>query len=81
MDSKAWRTVTESEPECGVPVLLLQSARSKYPIVAVRTGMKMADGGKVATSTFYVPSATAPSKRYVHTPYLWAPSPERDGKE
>lgn len=80
MDSTAWRKVTESEPEVGDAVLLYQSERSKYPVVGVRTGLRGADGVKSPTDTFYVPSATAPSKRYVCGAYRWAPIPERDGR-
>ena len=81
MDSTAWKAITESEPAVGETVLLYQSGRSKHPIVGVRTGLRSADGTKTPTNTFYVPSATAPSKRYVHTPYRWAPIPERDDRE
>lgn len=80
MDSTAWRAVTENEPAVGDVVLLHQTERSKYPIVAVRTGLAAADGKRIPTNTFYIPSATAPSKRYVHEPYMWAPIPERDDR-
>ena len=76
MDSTAWRAVTESEPEVGDAVLLYQSERSRYPVVGVRTGLR---GVESPTDTFYIPSATAPSKRYVCGAYRWAPIPERDG--
>lgn len=80
MDSAAWREVTNAEPSCKVPVLLLKSERSKYPVVGVRTGYVTAEGGRLNTDTFYIPSATAPSKRYVCGAYRWAPIPERDGR-
>lgn len=80
MDSAAWRTVTESEPKVGDVVLLHQSERSRYPVAAVRAGVATAEGGRLDTDTFYIPSATAPSKRHVCGAYRWAPIPERDGR-